>query len=365
MAERRAIASALFNDEWFGPLPHFEQVLWIGLFARCADDQGRFIINSVVVRAHVFPYQDVPIVQVDEALESFALAHKLIVYEAAGKRIAQIAQWWSHQHMKFAMPSHLPAPKGWKDSFKYTVGKTCHTQNWPPAQPPSYRPCGEPVQDAGTDDEHGEPVQDAGTGRQEKEKEKEKVKTPLPPKVVEKPKVKSGDDPKGKALASLGKEPAPSLESLRNLPLCAKGECPVRTLRIGQRGVLSKIVGEEIVGEMYAESAPLHRTLAGMAGYICAACWKASAAPGVTMADRQPLCRRALVAYVDSLYAFHREKPIRSLPAFLRTRYGNMTEAPVSDALLAELRALERAPGERQGEVRIGECLPDVRGEVA
>ena len=126
------------------------------------------------------------------------------------------------------------------------------------------------------------------------------------------------------------------------------------------RGSIAQIVGPGDAGKLYNPGAPLHKALAGMAGYICAACWKASSGPGVTMADRRPICRKAMEAYVGTLYAFHREKPIRSLPAFLKTRYGNMTEAPVPDDLLAELRALERAVDKhRKGEPRrVAEALP-------
>lgn len=151
-----------------------------------------------------------------------------------------------------------------------------------------------------------------------------------------------------------------TLDSLRLNPTCEDRECAVRTLRCGLRGTIAQIVGPAEAGNLYNESTPLHKSLAGMAGYICAAAWKASSA--ATMEQRHPLCRKAIQAYVDQLYDFHRQKPIRSLPAFLKTRYGNMTEAPLSDELLSELRALERADDKRRkGEpVRIGTTLSPI-----
>jgi hypothetical protein len=151
-----------------------------------------------------------------------------------------------------------------------------------------------------------------------------------------------------------------TLDSLRHNPTCEDRECAVRTLRCALRGTVAQIVGPAEAGNLYNDSTALQHTMAGMAGYICAAAWKASAA--ATMQQRHPLCRKALVAYVDQLYDFHRQKPIRSLPAFLKTRYGNMTEAPVSDELLSDLRALERANDKRRkGEpVRIGATLPPI-----
>ena len=130
------------------------------------------------------------------------------------------------------------------------------------------------------------------------------------------------------------------------------------------RGTVAQIVGPADAGNLYNESTPLHRTMAGMAGYICAAAWKVSAA--ATMEDRQPLCRKAMTAYVGTIHDFHCQKPIRSLPAFLKTRYGNMTEAPISDELLAELRKLERTGTNGKGEpVRVGTTLaPEFAGPM-
>ena len=203
-------------------------------------------------------------------------------------------------------------------------------------------------------------------GREKREKrEREEKEPPLPPRPV--------DNPAGQGH---GKEQAPSeepeqtrLDALRRNPTCEGRDCEVRALHIGMRGQLAQIVGTEKVGQLYNPETPLHRTLAGMSGYLCAACWQASAGPGVTMEAREPICRKALVAYVDSLLAFSRQKPIRSLPAFLRTRYANMTEAPVAEPLLEQLRALEKvdeggASRRRNGTNeagRVSDFLPNVR----
>ena len=132
------------------------------------------------------------------------------------------------------------------------------------------------------------------------------------------------------------------LEVLRRKPTCETRDCDVRALRVGFRSVISQIVGPGDAGNLYNDTTPLHRTLAGMAGYICAACWQASMGPGVTMDARQPVCRKALVVYANTLLDMHHKAPIPSLPAFLRAAFADMTEAPVPDDLLAELRALAR-----------------------
>jgi len=41
MGNRRMISADIFEDEFTGQLNYFERLLWIGLFATVADDQGR------------------------------------------------------------------------------------------------------------------------------------------------------------------------------------------------------------------------------------------------------------------------------------------------------------------------------------
>ncbi len=115
MANRRIILSDIWADEFFGPLSFFEQVLWVGLFSRCADDQGRMIDNPTIIRANIMPYKDTPIADIEAALEMFANEGKLLRYEVDGKRYIQIVNWWDHQQGQWAMPSKYPAPEGWKD----------------------------------------------------------------------------------------------------------------------------------------------------------------------------------------------------------------------------------------------------------
>jgi len=200
--------------------------------------------------------------------------------------------------------------------------------------------------------------------RTEETEEKEETEpSPTPPLGVEK-------RPDGaSAVENPGEEQAPQedepLEALRHLPTCEGDACDVRALHVGMRSTIAEIVGPENAGKLYNPTHPINRALAGMAGYICTACSRVSAGPGVTQADREPLCRRALREYLEEVLAFHRKNPIRSLPAFLRTRYANMTEAPVSDALYAELRALERKGANgKGGSQRVGGLLPVLPSEA-
>lgn len=130
MANRRMITSDIFSDDWYGQLGFFEQQLWIGLFARCADDQGRLLDNVYLIRAALFPYKDVSSQEVNAALEGFVESGRLLRYEADGKALIQIANWWDHQKPRWAAASQWPAPEGWQDRVRTRVDGKYVEHNW-------------------------------------------------------------------------------------------------------------------------------------------------------------------------------------------------------------------------------------------
>jgi len=79
---RRVITPTLFDDEFFGALPDRAALIWIVLFGVIADDHGRLVDNPMLIRARSFPYRDVPVSDVVDAVESFVAAGKLVRYEA-------------------------------------------------------------------------------------------------------------------------------------------------------------------------------------------------------------------------------------------------------------------------------------------
>uniref|UniRef100_A0A6M3LMI4 Putative homing endonuclease n=1 Tax=viral metagenome TaxID=1070528 RepID=A0A6M3LMI4_9ZZZZ len=118
MATRRMIASSIWEDDWFGQLGFFEQALWVGLFSKCADDQGRLLDNAVLLRAAVFPYKDMNPADIDGALVGFEEAGRIHRYETDGKRLIQVLNWWEHQPQQWASPSKWAAPEGWVDHVR-------------------------------------------------------------------------------------------------------------------------------------------------------------------------------------------------------------------------------------------------------
>lgn len=135
MASRRMITSDIWRDRWYGKLRFMEQALWIGLFSKCADDQGRLIDDAVLIRSDLWPYQDVPIKDIDDALELFSDSGKIIRYEVNGECLIQIVNWWEHQRPQWAATSKFSPPEGWQDRIRTRVNDKYIEINWSPECP--------------------------------------------------------------------------------------------------------------------------------------------------------------------------------------------------------------------------------------
>ena len=130
MANTRAITSDIWSDEWFGSLDFMQQALWIGLFSKCADMQGRLRDNAMYIRSQLWPYQDVSIESINTALDIFERAHKILRYEAKGSKYLQLLRWWSYQCPRFAGESVFPPPPGWADHIRTSVSGKTIERNW-------------------------------------------------------------------------------------------------------------------------------------------------------------------------------------------------------------------------------------------
>jgi len=135
----RTIAPEIFSDEFFGTLALAERVLWMGLLLICADDQGRLLDNSAMLRNHVFPFDDnneISREMVEAGLCKFAHQGKIIRYSVSsngsGKKLIQISNWWRYQKSASWMAaSKFPPPEGWIDRCRYhTGGNQIVETNW-------------------------------------------------------------------------------------------------------------------------------------------------------------------------------------------------------------------------------------------
>ncbi len=135
MASMRAIRPEIFIDDWIGTLDYFHRWLWIGIFAVVADDQGRFWMNPLKIRAAILPHPldaEISDDQIAQAVKSFEEAGKIHAYYTDGKTICQIGSWWKHQQPRWANKSEYPPPAKWKDRERYGKGqgKQPYSLNW-------------------------------------------------------------------------------------------------------------------------------------------------------------------------------------------------------------------------------------------
>jgi len=129
MAERRAIKSKIWEDEFFGELSILAQLIWIGIFSRCVDDQGRMVENLSVIKSQLFPYKEISLSDIALCLDEFD-GH-IIRYEIAGRKYIQLAKWKDNQPQQYAVPSNFPPPNGWEDRYKTYYKGTYLVYNWP------------------------------------------------------------------------------------------------------------------------------------------------------------------------------------------------------------------------------------------
>lgn len=131
MASRRMIASDIFEDEFFCELSHIERLLWIGIIAQCADDQGRLQDRPKMINSRVFPNDEISVSEIEKGLELFAKKGKITRYEGDGKKLIQINKWWVYQTPAWAAPSKFQAPDNWVDRIKiHVTGNKVRNENW-------------------------------------------------------------------------------------------------------------------------------------------------------------------------------------------------------------------------------------------
>lgn len=131
MANRRMIASDIWLDDFFMDLSFLGRLLWIGLVTTCADDQGRLRNHPRLIRSELFPLDDIPVEEIEALLQEFARSGRVVLYQADGKDLLQIVNWWKYQTPSWASPSKYLPPPGWIDREKYhTTGSRVESRNW-------------------------------------------------------------------------------------------------------------------------------------------------------------------------------------------------------------------------------------------
>lgn len=119
MANKRMINGDTWEDEFFTSLSIFARLLWMGIITKLADDQGRLRDNAALIRSNIFPLDDMPLNDIEEAIKLFSTDGRIVRYKKDGKKLIQIVNWWKHQKPRWASASNYPAPDDWTDRYRY------------------------------------------------------------------------------------------------------------------------------------------------------------------------------------------------------------------------------------------------------
>ena len=111
MARIRTIKPGFFTSEDVSALPLRARLTWIGLWTHC-DDQGRAKDNVKLIKAAVWPLDDISLREIEEDLDTLAVAGRIVRYESDGLRLLAVVNWDAHQVINRPTPSKLPAPPG-------------------------------------------------------------------------------------------------------------------------------------------------------------------------------------------------------------------------------------------------------------
>lgn len=114
----RLITGNIMRDRFMRLLSYEARLLWIGLICM-ADDQGRLENDAFVIRAEIFPFDNIEIDTIEKELEALEKVGYIMKYSAEDRELIQITKWWKHQDwMNYPQPSKFQPPEGWIDRIR-------------------------------------------------------------------------------------------------------------------------------------------------------------------------------------------------------------------------------------------------------
>lgn len=117
MARIRSIKPEFWTSETVASLCPVDRLLFIGLW-NYADDHGRGVDNSALVKAAVFPLDvDIDVARVDEGLASLHESGLIERYVVDSRRLLHVSSWGEHQRVSHASPSRFPDPDQGRESL--------------------------------------------------------------------------------------------------------------------------------------------------------------------------------------------------------------------------------------------------------
>jgi hypothetical protein len=109
MPRIRTIKPDFFTSDTVSALPLRARLTWIGLWTHC-DDHGRCRDNVKLIKAAVWPLDEVSLRDIESDLRDLEAAGVLFRYEVAGKGYLQVTNWREHQKVDHPSKSPIPPP---------------------------------------------------------------------------------------------------------------------------------------------------------------------------------------------------------------------------------------------------------------
>jgi len=115
------IDKEMHKDLWYRSLSERQKFAWSNMITQLADDQGRFVMDTIEIRYKVFSGDmTVPDNEIIKIFEHFFSEGKVHLYTIKGIQYCQIVNWWKYQSKgNFMSISKFPAPDGWTDCYRY------------------------------------------------------------------------------------------------------------------------------------------------------------------------------------------------------------------------------------------------------
>lgn len=109
MARIRTYKPDFFASEDVAALPFRARLTWLGLWTQC-DDHGRFKDNAKLIKASVWPLDQVSLREVEEDLAVLAREGRIVRYIVEGKSLLVVVNWHFHQNINRPGRPNFPAP---------------------------------------------------------------------------------------------------------------------------------------------------------------------------------------------------------------------------------------------------------------
>jgi len=109
MPRIRSVKPGFFASEDVSVLPLRARLTWIGLWTQC-DDHGRTKRNAKLIKASVWPLDDVTLRDVEEDLQVLADAGRIVTYEVGPSPLLAVVNWHVHQSINRPGDAQFPGP---------------------------------------------------------------------------------------------------------------------------------------------------------------------------------------------------------------------------------------------------------------